>query len=126
MSIKKILVIGIILSLLTVGVASAASVMDQTDDLILKNGYQSVASDNQYIKNYTKGSDNLIVGHIMNHTLTLDELQDGFSEKTINNTVGFYKENSTGCYFNYNNGNDVILIRATDSSIIDKIVLGNG
>ena len=71
---------------------------------ILKNGYQSVASDNQYIKNYTKGSDNLIVGHIMNHTLTLDELQDGFSEKTINNTVGFYKENSTGCYFNYNNG----------------------
>ena len=124
MSIKKILIIGIILSLLTIGVASASSYMD-TAKLIEQNGYTNVTGPDDVIQNYTKGSDYVIFSYLASGNLTLDNLQGGFEEKTINNTVGFYKENETGYYFNYNTADGAMLIRTTDGNLIEKIVVGN-
>ena len=125
MSIKKILIIAVILSLLTIGAVSAFSAQSETNNLIKKNGYEAAPCYATGVDNFTKGSDNILVGYVMNETLTLNMLEDGFEEKTINNTVGFYKQNSTGTYFHYNCGDDVILLMATDGGIIEKIVLGN-
>ena len=134
MSIKKFLIIAIVLSLFTIGAVSAASIADQTTDLLEKNGYkvnthlddQYDDAGNQYSKYvYNKGSYTTMIAYMYDYTVTQDDLEDGFTEKTINKTKGFYKHDSKKTLFHYPCGDDSILIRTDDPNIISKIVLGN-
>ena len=131
MSIKKILIIGIVLSLIAISVASAATIEDQIDKILTDEGYKvgDVAknvSDFDFIKTYNKNSDEVLVGYEPGYTISLDDFEPGFEDKTIGNTQGIYKENSTGYYFHFNHGNDAILIKAPDKAIIEKLAtIGN-
>ena len=126
MSIKKLLIVAIILALFTVGAVSAISVPDETNKLVEANGYTLVDDNSSsLVYNYTKGSDSILILYMFNYTISLDDLEDGFTEKTINNTNGFYKENGTSYLFHYPCGEDSVLIKATDPDVIEKIVLGN-
>lgn len=127
MSIRKILIIMIILSL-TITAVSAASGLDEIVRIAEANGYHCAESyvdeTGTNMLNFTKGSEKLFIAYANESTVLMDTSM-GFEKKTINNTVGFYKQNSTGTYFHYNCGDDVILLMATDGGIIEKIVLGN-
>ncbi len=136
MSIKKFLIIAIILSLFTVGAVSAASIIDQTTDLLEKNGYtitthiddkyDEMGKYSQYVynKEKTQGTTVLVV-YSYDYTVSLDDLKGNFTEKTINNTKGFYKQSRDNYLFHYQCGNDSIGIKTDDPNIISKIVLGN-
>lgn len=112
------------MALLSVAAVSATSVPSKTIDLVEANGYKLI-DDSGITYNYTNGNDNLTILFMFDSELTLNDLQDGFEEKTINNTLGFYKEDEYGYHFNYNCDDDAVLIVSTDRGIIDKIVIGN-
>ena len=109
MSIKKFLIIAIVLSLLTVGAVSAASIADQTTDLLEKNGYkvnthqEDTLDDGTEVTGYTynKGQYTVLILYMYDYTISMDDLEDGFSEKTINNTKGFYRQDSGKTLFHY-------------------------
>ncbi len=133
MSIKKFLIIAIVLSLLTVGAVSAASIADQTTDLLEKNGYkvnthqEDTLDDGTEVTSYTynKGQYTVLILYMYDYTISMDDLEDGFSEKTINNTKGFYRQDSGKTLFHYPCGDDSVMIKTNDPNILSKIVLGN-
>ena len=130
MSIKKILIIGIVLSLIAVSVASAATVEDQIDKILTDEGYKlegSAEHEGSFAKSYTKNGDEIIINYQKGYSISIDDFKSfSFEEKTIGNTQGIYKENSTDCCFYFNHGNDAFLIRAPDKAVIEKLAtIGN-
>jgi hypothetical protein len=126
MSIRNILIFSIILSVFAIGAVSAISVPHDTIELIEDNGYELVDDDDtSVVYEFEKGSDKITILFMFDYEISLDDLEDGFEEKEINNTDGFYKEKDGNYLFHYACGEDSVLITATDRDIIDKIVLGN-
>lgn len=127
MSIRKILIIMIILSL-TITAVSAASGLDEIVRIAEANGYHCAESyvdkTGTNMLNFTKGSEKLFIAYANESTVLMDTSM-GFEKKTINNTEGIYKKDSSGYYFDYNHGKDAVLIKATDKGMIEKLALGN-
>ncbi|MBE6489907.1 MAG: hypothetical protein E7Z83_03500 [Methanobrevibacter sp.] len=134
MSIKNILLISIICLVLSVGAISAVTI--EGDSFIsmncMKYDYMpegdavEVSSDTigeKYVN--MKNNDEIQVLYTEGHTTNKYE-ELGYVHKTINETNGYYLENGTETNFIFDYGdNTIIMISASDASIIEKIVIGN-
>ena len=148
MSIKKILIIGIILSLLTICAVSASATNDTTanatdnssgnssgiigdlEKVLADNGYNDKHNESDpsydYMFNFTKGSDYVLLSYKKDTNLSISTFDSSkFHEKTINNTKGIYGEMDGDYFFHYQHGKDIVYTRATDEGMLEKLALGN-
>lgn len=128
MSIKKILILGIILSLLTIGAVSAYETTDQLVKIANDNGftYHNNVTDlnDDFAQNFTKGSTYVMICYNDNEILSMAGFTH-FENKTINNTKGIYAEMDGDYYFHFQHGDGVVYTRSNDESMIEKLAIGN-